>query len=97
MGQKICAGWNMPGYMPDSEPADFESFDAAREYIVDELKSVVDGLHTGVLGDSAASEEALTEARAEEEQLLEAIEYASRQTGEFGFTVARYHYWVTAT
>jgi hypothetical protein len=32
-----CAGWNMPGYMPDSEPALFESFEDARDYIVSEM------------------------------------------------------------
>ena len=34
------AGWNMPGYMPDSEPSVFEYADAALEYIKDTILDV---------------------------------------------------------
>jgi len=30
---KFVAGWNMPGYMPDNEACDFESSEAALDYI----------------------------------------------------------------
>jgi hypothetical protein len=32
------AGWNRPGYMPDGEPAEFESFGDALQYLHGELK-----------------------------------------------------------
>lgn len=32
------AGFNVPGYMPESEPALFETFDEARDYVVDEIE-----------------------------------------------------------
>ncbi|SRR6266571_1976414 len=35
-----AAGWNMPGYMPDSEPAMFLDCEDARAYISDELDRV---------------------------------------------------------
>lgn len=31
------AGWNMPGYLPESDPETFESWDDARDYIVDAI------------------------------------------------------------
>lgn len=30
---KYVAGWNMPGYMPDMDPAEFETADEALEFI----------------------------------------------------------------
>ena len=39
---KYAAGWNMPGYMPDSEPAKFDSADEAREYIAETLERLMD-------------------------------------------------------
>lgn len=32
---RYVAGTNIPGYMPDSEPAEFETFEEARSYIID--------------------------------------------------------------
>lgn len=37
-----AAGWNMPGYMPDNEPARFETWEEARDYIADELNRAAD-------------------------------------------------------
>jgi hypothetical protein len=36
-GRKWVAGYNMPGYMPDNEPAEFDSFADACRYIADTL------------------------------------------------------------
>lgn len=96
MSQKIVAGWNMPGYMPDSEPAECDSFEQARDYIVEELNSVIESLYTGVLGDKAAPEDERETALAEEQELTEAIAYVKKQTGEFGFKAGKYHYFATA-
>lgn len=36
------AGWNMPGYLPDTDPVHFDTFEDAREYIASELESYAD-------------------------------------------------------
>lgn len=33
----FAAGWNTPGYMPDSEPQEFDDFDDAKAYLIDTL------------------------------------------------------------
>jgi hypothetical protein len=38
------AMWNMPGCLPEMEPAEFGTFEHARDFIVDELGRVVDNL-----------------------------------------------------
>lgn len=44
-GEKVeqwVAGYNMAGYMPDNEPAVFESFDDAKSYILETLENYID-------------------------------------------------------
>lgn len=44
-GEKVgqwVAGYNMAGYMPDNEPAVFESFDDAKSYILTTLENYID-------------------------------------------------------
>ena len=36
------AGWNLPGYMPDNEPAGFSTWNDARDYISEELREYAD-------------------------------------------------------
>ena len=36
------AGWNLPGCLPEMEPARFESEDTAKEFIKDELNQIED-------------------------------------------------------
>lgn len=38
---KWVAGWNMPGYLPDTVE-EFDSFADAREFIIDELTNLID-------------------------------------------------------
>lgn len=40
--QVYAAGWNLPGYLPDSPPALFESEDEANAYIKDERDSAAE-------------------------------------------------------
>lgn len=37
---KFVAGWNMPGYMPDSEPVEFDDPEEAMEYIKEEIRNL---------------------------------------------------------
>ncbi|MBC8738504.1 hypothetical protein F6X40_17155 [Paraburkholderia sp. UCT31] len=78
------AGYNMPGYMPDSEPAEFETFDSARDNIVFWLDDALESMATGEEKDEE-----------KESVLKDAIEYAKKQTDAFSFTAAGYCYWVT--
>ena len=36
------AGYNMPGYMPDNEPASFETWEEAKAYLVETVKTFAD-------------------------------------------------------
>lgn len=87
------AGWNMPGYMPDSEPAAFEDCDEAREYI----ESVLRERAGETMLDGTRSNE---ETDAEEVALIEAADrmkkrVAENHEAEYGETIAGVHYWIT--
>lgn len=43
---KYIAGFNQPGYLPESEPEEFESFDEAKRYIIDIIKTAEDDAAT---------------------------------------------------
>lgn len=87
----FSAGWNMPGCMPDSEPALFIDSDDARMYISDEMDNARDSIEAN-LDDEDESE-------GDERKKVEALEDASAEclkgSGEYGATVAGYHYFVT--
>lgn len=34
---KWIVGWNNPGYLPDNPPYEFETFDAAQDFLIQEL------------------------------------------------------------
>ncbi len=78
------AGWNMPGYMPDSEPAAFETADEARGYIADELENAADAENEAE-GDSLDAADMRYVA-----QSLREID-----AGEWGQTVGQWHYWIS--
>lgn len=75
------AGFNMPGYMPDNEPAFFLSDTDAREYIADEIERSIDEEEDEEI--IAAHEEAAARVRA--------------GAGEYGETIGNYHYFVSLT
>lgn len=77
---KFVAGWNMPGYLPDSEPAEFDSAEDALEYIKDEMWRESDN----------------TEDTDEAIELQSCVKTMSAdKNGEFGQTIGKYHYFVT--
>lgn len=75
----FVAGWNMPGYMPDCEPAAFATFDEAKRYIIAQLK---------IAEEEAESEE-------EAETLATFAEDVNLESGPFGGTCNRVHYFVS--
>jgi len=36
----FSAGYNMPGYLPEMEPAFFFSYENARDFLIDELRTI---------------------------------------------------------
>lgn len=76
------AGWNLPGYMPDNSPALFTDSDSARLHISEEMDRV--------------AESDYSDEHAEEVAALESASLAClKGSGEYGATVAGYHYFVT--
>lgn len=41
---KFVAGWNMPGYLPDAEPMEFDDSEEAMEYIRDAMREDAEGM-----------------------------------------------------
>lgn len=74
------AGWNMPGYLPDSEPGRFETFEDAQGYIVAGIKRCEE--------EAADEAEATTYCHAAEDANL-------WSEGEQGQTIGQYHFWIT--
>ena len=73
------AGWNMPGYLPDSEPAEFDNAEDAKQYIIDAVKRAEDE----------------TEDEAEAETLCAFAEDVNLETAdEFSVQCLQYVYWV---
>ena len=85
---RFVAGWNMPGYLPDSEPAEFDNSDEALEYIKDAAKQCVEGE-----APEFASQDAMNQWCDSQDAKIE--EWQTDKNGEFGHTFGRYHYFVT--
>lgn len=86
---KYAAGWNMPGYMPDSDPAEFDDADDARAYIIEEMRNHVEEIE-GVDDEEREKIETLNEAADALENLT-----AEEAGAEYGNTVAGLHYWIS--
>jgi pyruvate/2-oxoglutarate dehydrogenase complex dihydrolipoamide acyltransferase (E2) component len=79
-----AAGWNMPGYMPDSEPCAFASWEEARDYLVAELER--------------AADEAEEETEEATDYAETAARFAGLpDESEVGETVGAYHWWIGNT
>lgn len=77
---KFVAGWNMPGYLPDAEPVEFDDAEDALEYVRDRMRE--------------DAEENAPEV--EVDALLAQIDtFEADADGEFGQTFGEYHYFVT--
>lgn len=55
------AGFNQPGYLPESEPEEFDDFDEAKRYIINEIKKSEDGFAMEGDEDGAENLSALAE------------------------------------
>jgi hypothetical protein len=82
---RYIAGWNMPGYMPDSDHAEFDNEDDALEYIKESAKAAIDDIITGADSDDTMADE--------KERSIE--EWETDKNGEFGQTIGKLHYWIS--
>lgn len=82
------AGWNMPGYTPDSEPAAFDTCDEARDYIADSMHDAADEISD----DEDMENPQRAGIRKTADTLRDAI---GDRDSDYGQTVGRFHYWVT--
>lgn len=93
------AGYNMPGYLPEMEPAAFETFDEARRFIIDEMERAADACDERARMDNDGSEEAKAYEEAdhdEAESLSSAAEDLNLASeGDWGITVGNCAYWIT--
>lgn len=104
------AGYNMPGYMPDNEPAEFDSFDEAKAHIIFMMKQFEDDDHDRINGLQAERREwpgddweARHPAHAAELETLDdkATEYCHGAesinlcSSEFSHRFGDYVFWVT--
>lgn len=80
--KRYIAGWNMPGYLPEIEPVEFDSFKEAKKYIVEELFRYMHELYdAGELDDGEAEQTEI------EILILEELEY------DFNFRLGDYIFW----
>lgn len=75
------AGTNQPGYMPDSDPAEFETFDEAKRFIIGEMK----------YDEENAEREEVAEG------LAALAEEVNLESSEFSYIINNRVYWVTQT
>lgn len=80
------AGWNMPGYMPDSEPSAFDDVESAREYLAECMRD-----DSATLDPREFPEDGKTAADLE----TAADNLAASDFEEYGETIGRYHYFIT--
>lgn len=105
----FCAGFNMPGYMPDSEPVNFETWAEAAEYIAEQMTEAADNLDedaamtgqemNGICPPSTPEEASRDIAARKEkaDELRKAAEELRSMSGtEYGRTIGQYHYFITA-
>lgn len=89
------AGWNMPGYLPDSEPVAFQTADEAREYLADEMRREADIVDEGIAAGHVDA--ALAETAAQLREAADALENLKTEKAgaEYGWTIGAYHYWLS--
>lgn len=83
--KKFVAGWNMVGYLPDSEPQEYDDFDDARDAIIEQMDELAD------MEDDSHEYQAL---RSRIEELADLISGVEEQSGEFSVVFYGMAYWV---
>lgn len=92
---RFVAGWNMPGYMPDNVPEEFDNADDAKSYIIEELENYLDQLEDDYLDqleESGDGEEVAARLR-EVKDALAGLKVSTDE--EHAFNAGQYHYFIT--
>lgn len=82
---KWVVGYNMPGYMPDNEPSECDTFEEARDCLIGDLERAADE------ADTDTEEGAAEVARIDE--LIPRLRKIMMPE-EIGITVGRWHYFI---
>jgi hypothetical protein len=86
---KFVVGYNMPGYMPDAEPGEFDNAQDALLHLRDLLKERLDELSDdGALDDLGFDEDDL-------DSLRNCIAANPDENDELAFTVCGWAYWIS--
>jgi hypothetical protein len=85
------AGWNMPGYMPDSDLALFLESSDAMNYVQEEMDRTAESLSDGIDSECLSNDVTHIPALIEELELSHKTDH----NGEFGLTVGQYHYFIS--
>jgi hypothetical protein len=90
------AGYNMPGYMPDSEPATFSDYESACNYIAARIEEEIESLHESKDGVGPDIANGVDDTIA---KLDAAIAHINKMADdpkepEYGETIGNYHYWI---
>lgn len=93
--EPYTAGFNMCGCMPDSEPATFEDFQSAKDYILDELSEREE--FELCQSERVYTQEATKEHETKGEKYGECWRWVMNQTDEFTVTVNGFAFWVTVS
>lgn len=83
------AGFNMPGFMPDCEPAAFDDADDAREWLAEAIEEQADAIDDEADYENPQRAHLRAVAAALREMDTEGAE------AEYGQTLGRLHYWLT--
>jgi hypothetical protein len=89
--QVFSYGYNMPGYMPDSDPGETDDFSEAKAGLVEEIQHHIGGLEDAL--DFQVPEDRVSDA-AEIADLRAAIEIINTWTEPNTVTAGGWAYWV---
>lgn len=82
----FIASWNQPGYMPETDPEEFDDFDDAKGYVYDEIDRTLDNAH--LTDDRDAMENC--------DRALDDIDVWRESDGDYWQTYCDgYVYWIT--
>lgn len=88
MSSKWVVGMNMPGYMPDNEPSECDTFEEAKACMIGDLERSLDEANADT--DEGAKEIAAIE------KIMPRLK-AVVMPEEIGFTIGRWHYFIAAS
>jgi hypothetical protein len=91
--QTWIVGTNMPGYLPDSEPNEYDSHADAKAALIDEIECDIDG-EQDALGSDDETDAAISDIVIDLQQVLDWAK-ALPEGHEFGSTANNRHYWLT--